>query len=118
VTIPTERLTRKKEDKEVDPETSPEMDRVAELSDTINDLTSENQKLRDAIAMGQWDATEIEKIDAQETIEELRERVRFLEIDNSALRDSRDMFQARNAELMEAVKSLQAKLKKLSAQEG
>lgn len=94
-----------------------EQDRLAELSDTINDLTQENQKLRDAVALGQWDATEIEKIDVQETIEELREKIRVLEIENAALRDSRDMFQARNAELMGTVRSLQSKLKKLSPQE-
>lgn len=89
--------------------------KIAELVDTINDLNAENQRLRDAIALGQWDATDIEKIDAQETIAELRERVKTLEIDNHALRDSRDMFQTRNAELMKLVKVLQAKLKKLEA---
>jgi hypothetical protein len=76
-------------------------------------LSAENQRLKDAIAVGQWDATDIEKIDAQETINELREQIRLLEIDNRALRDSRDMFQNRNAELMQLVKSLQSKLKKL-----
>ena len=63
----------------------------------------------------QWDASDIEKIDAQQVIDELREQVRILEIDNKALRDSRDMFQTRNAELMKTVKSLQNKLKKLEA---
>lgn len=84
-----------------------------ELADTINDLNEENQRLRDAIAVGQWDATEIEKIDAQETIAELREQIRVLEIDNAALRESRDTFQERNAELLKQVKALQAKVKKL-----
>jgi hypothetical protein len=37
----------------------------------------------------------------------------MLEADNRALRDSRDMYQSRNAELMATVKSLQSKLKKL-----
>jgi len=78
----------------------------------VNALSTENQRLRDAIAVGQWEATDIEKIDAEETIKELREQIRLLEIDNRALRDSRDMFQNRNAELMKMVKSLQAKLKK------
>lgn len=89
-----------------------ENDTLSELTDTINDLSTENQKLRDVIAVGQWDASEIEKMDIQETVEELREKVRILEIDNAALRESRDMYQARNAELMLTVKSLQAKLKK------
>ena len=85
---------------------------IDELTDTINTLSAENQKLKDSIAIGAWDATEFEKMDVQETIEQLREQIRVLEIDNNALRESRDMFQARNAELMDTVKSLQSKLKK------
>ena len=84
-----------------------------ELVDTINDLAEENQKLKDAIAIGAWDATDIEKEDAQETITTLREQIRVMEIEVRTLRESRDMFQNRNAELMRTVKSLQAKLKKL-----
>lgn len=103
VTINTENLSTKQ----------PESDALAEMADTVESLSAENQRLKDAIAVGQWDATDIEKIDAQETIKELREQIRLLEIDNRALRDSRDMFQNRNAELMALVKSLQAKLKKL-----
>lgn len=86
---------------------------INELADTISGLEEENKKLKDAIAVGQWDASDIEKLDAQETIKELRDQIKVLEIDNAALRDSRDMYQQRNAELMATVKSLQAKLKKL-----
>lgn len=86
--------------------------RINELVDTVNELNAENQRLRDVIAAGQWDATDIEKIDVQETLVELRAQIKVLEMDNAALRDSRDMFQNRNAELMKTVKSLQAKLKK------
>jgi hypothetical protein len=89
--------------------------KIAELLDTIEELNAENQRLLDAVATGQWDATEIEKIDIEETVKELREQIRILEIDNAALRDSRDMFQARNAELMGTIKALQSKLKKLEA---
>ena len=88
-------------------------DKTAELADTINILAEENQKLKDAIAIGAWDATDIEKEDAQETITTLREQIRVMEIEVRTLRESRDMFQNRNAELMRTVKSLQAKLKKL-----
>jgi hypothetical protein len=87
-------------------------EKIDELSDTINVLADENTLLRDKIAIGQWDASEIEKIDAEEVIANLREQLRVLEIDNKALRDSRDMYQSRNAELMKTVKSLQNKLKK------
>lgn len=91
--------------------------KINELIDTIDQLSEENQKLKDAIAVGQWDASDIEKIDVQETLADLRAQIKTLEIDNRALRDSRDMFQNRNAELLKTVKSLQAKLKKLEAQE-
>jgi hypothetical protein len=110
-TINTAKLGRKSKPAE-DPE--PEVDdKAAELADTINELADENRKLKDAIAIGAWDATDIEKEDAQETITILREEIRVLEIEVKTLRESRDMFQNRNAELMRTVKSLQAKLKKL-----
>ena len=95
------------------PEPAEEDYQSSELADTINDLAEENQKLKDAIAIGAWDATDIEKEDAQETIAALREEIRVLEIEVKTLRESRDMFQNRNAEMMRTVKSLQAKLKKL-----
>lgn len=108
-TIETKNIGRKFEEK-VD-EKAEEDQRFVELTDTVNDLSSENQTLRDKIALGQWDASEIEKVDVEDTITLLREQIRVLEIDNRALRESRDMFQTRNAELMRTVKALQNKLK-------
>ena len=90
----------------------PEEEKLQELMDTITNLADENTVLRDKIAIGQWDASEIEKIDAEETIKNLREHIRVLEIDNQALRESRDMFQNRNAELIKTVNSMKKKLKK------
>jgi hypothetical protein len=91
-------------------------EKIDELSQTINMLADENTLMRDKIAIGQWDASEIEKIDAEQTIKDLREQIRILEADNKAMRQSRDMFQNRNSELMKTVKSLQTKLKKLDPQ--
>lgn len=90
----------------------PAEEKMRELMDTITHLADENTLLRDKIAIGQWDASEIEKIDAEETIKNLREQIRVLEIDNNALRESRDMFQNRNAELIKTVNSLKKKLQK------
>ena len=90
----------------------PSEEKMRELMDTISNIADENTLLRDKIAIGQWDASEIEKIDAQETIANLREHIRVLEIDNQALRESRDMFQNRNAELIKSVNSLKKKLQK------
>ena len=116
VTVDTSKLKTKKAQPEAETPQEDERDhKIAELIDTVNELSAENQRLKDAIAIGQWDASEIEKIDVQDTITELREQIRIMEIDNHALRDSRDMFQNRNAELMKSVKVLQAKLKKLEA---
>jgi len=110
--IETKNIGRQKEkEKEKEKEDDGQAHRVVELTDTVNDLSKENQALRDKIAIGQWDASEIEKIDVHDTVAELREQIRVLEIDNKALRESRDMFQTRNAELMKTVKSLQNKLK-------
>lgn len=116
----TSRLGKKAAPKKEKPPEAVELEeensiQLSELSHTITQLETENQRLKDVVAVGQWDASDIEKIDAQQVIDELREQVRVLEIDNKALRDSRDMFQTRNAELMKTVKSLQNKLKKLEA---
>jgi hypothetical protein len=97
---------------EPDEETyDPAEEKMRELMDTITNLADENTVLRDKIAMGQWDASEIEKIDAEETIANLREQIRILEIDNQALRESRDMFQNRNAELIKTINSMKRKKK-------
>lgn len=75
-------------------------EKMCELFDTITGLFEENTVLKDKIVIGQWDVSEIEKLDVQKTIETLREQIRISEIDNQALRESRDMYQARNIELI------------------
>lgn len=87
-------------------------DKITELTDTIEALAEENTLLKDKIAIGQWDATEIEKIDAEELIAELRQQIKVLEMENKSLRESRDTYQNRNSELMRTVKALTNKLKK------
>jgi hypothetical protein len=85
-------------------------DQLKELSTTIENLDDENAKLKDIIASNRWiDATDIEIEDIQDTVKELRETIKILEMENKTLRDSRDMYQSRNAELIRQVKSLQKK---------
>jgi hypothetical protein len=91
-------------------------EKIDELAQTVNVLADENTVMRDKIAIGQWDASEIEKIDAEQRMADLREQIRVLEADNKAIRQSRDMFQNRNSELMKTVKALQNKLKKLGVE--
>ena len=108
----------KKEKKEKPAKTVPQApqleqdDRMKELKDTIDELAKENTLLKDKIAIGQWDASEIEKIDAEEVIADLRKQVKILEMEVKSLRDSRDMFQNRNSELMQTLKVYKNKLKK------
>ena len=103
------KVKKAKKKEEPAPETDDHM--VRELTDALTAVSQENILLKDKIAIGQWDASEIEKIDAQELIAELREQIRLLEIDNRALRESRDTFQNQNSELMRRNKSLQNQLK-------
>ena len=116
-TIETKNIGKTKEKKvkkaKKQEEPAPEADDhiVRELTDALTAVSQENILLKDKIAIGQWDASEIEKIDAQELIAELREQIRLLEIDNRALRESRDTFQNQNSELMRRNKSLQNQLK-------
>ena len=85
--------------------------RILELTDTIVDLDIEITRLSDIIASKNWEATEFEQDYVLHLIKELRSKIYILEIDNEALRNSRDMFMNRNAELINTVNSLKRKLK-------
>lgn len=110
---------REKKEKPVDPAAPPEMTELEKVSQKLLEIENrcmetinENEKLRDAIAVGQYDASDIEKIDVEETLADLREQIRIKDIEIASLRESRDTYQNRAAELMKQVKVLQAKLKK------
>lgn len=79
--------------------------------EVVQELVAENQRLADKLAV-QALPTEEEKQAASETIAELREQIRILEIENQSLKISRDTYQRENAELKKTVSSLQRKLKK------
>lgn len=117
-TIDTDKLKTKKAKEEAPPPppSDDNEDLLHDLSETITVLSDENTMLKDKIAIGQWDASEIEKLDIEETVRELRARIKSLEMENETLRTNRDMYMNRNAELTRTVKSLQAKLKKLETQ--
>ena len=87
-----------------------------ELIDTINKLSEENDRLKDAIAVGQFDASDIEKMDVEETIRDLREQIRLKDIEIEALKESRDIHQQKAAELLKTVNSLKAKIKKMGGE--
>jgi hypothetical protein len=83
-----------------------------EKDEAVAELMAENQRLSDRLAVEAMEASEEEKQAAGETIAELREQIRILEIENQSLKISRDTFQRENAELKKTVASLQRKLKK------
>lgn len=73
-------------------------DEVSELRHTVADLAAENERLEDRLAVEAMDASEEEKTQAAETIRELRERVRVLEIELQAVKASRDTFMRESGE--------------------
>jgi len=93
-----------------------EINQSEELIDTINKLSEENERLKDAIAVGQFDASDIEKVDVEETIRDLREQIRLKDIEIESLRESRDIHQQKAAELLKTVNSLKAKIKKMGGE--
>jgi chromosome segregation ATPase len=96
----------------VDESRPKDLEEIKQLEDLVGDLSDENQKLKDTIAIQSWDATDIEKEDIQETVKELRERIAILERENNSLRSSRDMYMNQAAELQRINKKLQAALKR------
>jgi uncharacterized ParB-like nuclease family protein len=88
---------------------------VSQQDEVVAELVAENQRLADRLAVHTMDATPEEKLAATETIEELREQIRILEIENQSLKISRDTFQRENAEMKKTIASLQRKLKKEEA---
>jgi FtsZ-binding cell division protein ZapB len=98
------------------PDEPPPMENDSQVAEMVDTITSLEEKLRDAqdkIMVAQWDATDIEKEDVEETLSDLRNKIKLLEIENQALRDSRDSLQVENNQLMKTVRGLQTKLKKL-----
>jgi ParB-like chromosome segregation protein Spo0J len=82
------------------------------MVDAITMLKAENDALSDKLAVATMDGDEIEKQMAESTIKDLRAQIRLLEIELTAVKQSRDTFQAENAQLMKQVAMLQKKLKK------
>jgi len=90
----------KKEELEYDPK--------AEL---LESLATENEQLKDKLAINQMGGTDEEKISATEKIAELRERIRVLEAELEAIKVTRNSYQTENGQLKKQVAMLQKKLK-------
>ncbi len=80
-------------------------------TERIQQLEQENKNLSDRLAVAALDATEEEKKLAEQTIADLREEVRQLEIRLEAVTKSRDTFQGENAQMKRQIAMLQKQLK-------
>ena len=115
VKVSTVKTNAPKKDKPVKLNTvveTPVENLAPERDEAVQELVAENQRLADRLAVEAMDASEEEKQAAGDTIAELREQIRILEIENQSLKISRDTFQRENSELKRTVASLQRKLKK------
>ena len=109
----TGRPTKEPELKEPAPTPEPEHDQQQE---GIDMLIAENEELKARLAVAAMDATPEEKAMAEQTINELREEIRLTKIELTAVKVSRDTFQAENAQLKKQVSMLQRKLKQLGGE--
>lgn len=113
---PTGKLAEKKKapgrpKKEI-PEPPPAVEKEEHTQEAIDVLLGENEQLKDRLAVAAMDATDEEKDMARQTIVELREELRLAKIELTAVKSSRDTFQAENQQLKAQVKMLNNKLKK------
>lgn len=96
-------------------EEEPEDYCLQELAAAHTELAEENARLLDKLAVVNMEASPEEKSAAEETLAALRTQVRTLEMELSAVKVSRDQYQAQNAELIKQVNYWRKKAEKLAA---
>lgn len=84
--------------------------------EAIDMLMAENEQLKDRLAVEAMDASEEEKVLAKQTIDDLREELRLVKIELTAVKVSRDTYQAENQQLKKQVQILQRKIKQLGGE--
>lgn len=80
--------------------------------DVIKALADENDKLKDRLAVAVYAADESEKKLAENTIAQLREEIRLLELELKSTRISRDTLLNENAAMKKQIAAMQRQLKK------
>ena len=91
----------------------PKDDLLQELAETIDSLLKENTLLRDKVSIGQYDATEIERIDIAQTLQDLRKSNELLELTNKSLTESRNWYQNQVAQAISSRNYWEKQAKKL-----
>lgn len=81
--------------------------------EALKELIEENVRLSDRVAVAAMQGTDDEKKLAEETISDLREKVRVLEIELASVKISRDTFQTENAQMKKQIQMLNKKIKAL-----
>jgi FtsZ-binding cell division protein ZapB len=82
----------------------------------IDMLTTENDRLKDRIALVSMDGSAEDRSAAEKVISELREELRTAKIELEAIRSSRDRYQSENAQLIRQCQSYQNKIKRMNEQ--
>lgn len=102
---------RPSKEPELKEDVKPEEPRHDERQEGIDMLIAENEDLKARLAVAAMEGTEEEKALAKQTIDDLREELRLIKIELTAVKVSRDTFQAENAQLKKQVSMMQRKLK-------
>lgn len=87
------------------------------LFDAVELLKAENQALTDKLAVATVSPETAERDMAQSLISDLRNQIKFLEIELKSVKQSRDTYQSEKAQLMKQNAMLQKKLKKYESGE-
>ena len=88
---------------------------MKELAIEHEALAEENARLQDQLAVKNMDVSEEDKTKALETMEELRAIIKKQEAEIRVLTNSRDQFQAKNAELIKQVTYWRKRAEKVAA---
>lgn len=112
---PKEPKAKEPELKEAPKEEPPkhEMEELNARDELIERLTKDNDTLTTNLALAHMGGTEEEQNEAREIITGLREELRIAHIELASVKQSRDRFQAENAQLKSQCASYQRQLKKL-----
>jgi len=111
-TIPASVNPPKVTSESAEPQYDPVEDQLQGLSDLVAELATENETLKEQIALGNMQIPENEKLDIATQLKELRTALNLAKQEVESLRTSRDMFMMRSHEMHQQLKKMQHVLKK------
>ena len=90
----------------------PTEDELKEMVQLVAQLTEDNERLREQIALGNLSIPEDERINIDDQLEDLHKRVNLAEMEVDSLKIGRDIQMSERSALLKQVKNLQYVLKK------